>query len=77
MYNDLESLIQRLSQRSSYAFQVYIYIFLLKQRVILRVSCVFGSRWWVHLISTYDALYDMQSPIETCKAPQNNIIESI
>ena len=24
------------------------------------------------LLSTYDALHDMQSPIETCKAPQNN-----
>lgn len=76
MYNDIESLIQLVATQFV-RVQVYIYIFILKQRVFLRVSCVFGSRWWVHLISTYDALYDMQSPIETCKAPQNNIIESI
>lgn len=44
---------------------------------VWKVSCVFVVSWWVHLVSTYDALYDMQSPIETCKAPQNNIIESI
>lgn len=76
MYNDLESLIQLVATQFVRVPSIYIF-FIFQQRVILRVSCVFGSRWWVHLISTYDALYDMQSPIETCKAPQNNIIESI
>ena len=84
VFNDLESPILDLSRNAfrTRFFKYIIYIFFFfnfetKSTFFLRVSCVFGSRWWVHLISTYDALYDMQSPIETCKAPQNNIIESI
>lgn len=78
MYNDLESLIQLVATQFVRVPSIYIFFFYFETKsFFLRVSCVFGSRWWVHLISTYDALYDMQSPIETCKAPQNNIIESI